>query len=356
MKSMYKLLLVLFLVPLTITATENHKKGKYTKNKTIKKEFSVKDDATLKIDNRYGDIVISSWEGNNVQIQVDITTNSDNEEKAKQRLDAITVEFDANSSLVSAITKIKKQSSNWWGRKNNVNMKINYLVKVPVTNNVDLSNDYGGITLDRISGSAKIDCDYGKLDIGRLENPNNSINIDYTNKSNVEFMADGSVNADYSTIHFEKTGRTKLNADYSHISFDIVTDLEYDCDYGSLKIGEVGNIFGGSDYMHTKIGKLSGKGTFDSDYGSVKIAELLNEFKGLTVSSTYAHIKIGINNDISFNFNANLSYSGFKKMDGFNFTREIVKGSKKEYEGTYGTSPNATISIKANYGSISFTN
>ena len=63
MKSMYKFLLVLFLVPLTITATENYKKGKYTKNKTIKKEFTVNADATLRIDNRYGDIVISSWEG-----------------------------------------------------------------------------------------------------------------------------------------------------------------------------------------------------------------------------------------------------------------------------------------------------
>jgi hypothetical protein len=353
---MYKFLLVLFLVPLTISATENYKKGKYTKNKTIKKEFTVNADATLRIDNRYGDIVISSWEGNSVQIQIDITTNSDNEENAKERLDGITVEFDTNSTLVSAITKIKKQTSSWWSRKNNVSMEINYLVKVPVTNNVDLSNDYGGITLDRITGSAKINCDYGKLDIGRLENSNNSINIDYTNKSNVEFMKDGSINADYSTIHFEFSGRTKLNADYSHITFGKVVDLTYNCDYGSLKIEDVGNISGGSDYMHTKIETLRGSGNFNTDYGSIKIGTLLNNFKGLSVNSTYGHIKIGLSNNVSFNFNANLSYSGFKKVDGFNFTKEIVKGSKKEYVGTYGAAPNATISIKANYGSVSFTN
>lgn len=37
-----------------------------------------------------------------------------------------------------------------------MNMKINYTVKVPVTNSVDFNNDYGSITLDKIKGNAKI--------------------------------------------------------------------------------------------------------------------------------------------------------------------------------------------------------
>jgi len=107
---------------------------------------------------------------------------------------------------------------------------------MPVTNSVNLNNDYGGIALDKLEGSAKINCDYGKITIGELLNPSNSINIDYTNKSTIEYMKNGDINADYSTLHIEKTGNVDLNADYSHISFGMVADLNYNCDYGDLKI------------------------------------------------------------------------------------------------------------------------
>ena len=54
MKNMYKLLLILFLIPLAITATD--KKGKYTKSKTINKEFKVTKNATLNVNNKFGNI------------------------------------------------------------------------------------------------------------------------------------------------------------------------------------------------------------------------------------------------------------------------------------------------------------
>ena len=45
MTRMYKLLLLVFLIPLAVMATE--KKGKYTKNKELNKEYTVSSDATI---------------------------------------------------------------------------------------------------------------------------------------------------------------------------------------------------------------------------------------------------------------------------------------------------------------------
>ena len=39
-------------------------------------------------------------------------------------------------------------------------------------------------------------------------------------------MKDGEINADYSTLNLEKSGRTTLNADYSHITFGLLTNLD----------------------------------------------------------------------------------------------------------------------------------
>ncbi|MFO7672954.1 MAG: hypothetical protein R6V74_04530 [Lutibacter sp.] len=357
MKNSAKLILIFLLLPLAIFATE--KKGKYTKNKTISKEFKVSKDATLNVSNKYGNIDIVTWNGNNIEVVVKITTSGDDEDKVKKRLEEINVEFDANSTYVSAKTMIEKSSASWswWGNKNNVNMEINYQIKMPVTNNVNLSNDYGGINLNKLEGKATINCDYGKLNIGELLNASNSINIDYTNNSTISYMKNGTVNADYSTLRIDKAGNIELNADYSHIAFGAVNRLNYSCDYGSLKIGNAENMNGTSDYMNLTVEKLLESGTFNLDYGSLKVQELGQRLRKLNIQSSYTHVKLGLHPSVSFDITATLSYSGFKHGNRFTFNKEIEKPTSKYYEGYY-NSPNSgnQISIKSSYGSISFNN
>ncbi|UMB54880.1 hypothetical protein MKD41_05255 [Lutibacter sp. A64] len=358
MKTMYKIMFLLFFIPLTIFATE--KKGKYTKSKILKKEYSVNKNATLNITNKYGNISIATWNENRIAIKVTITTNGYDEEKVEEKLEQIDVDFKGNSNNVSAETIIEKTSRSWnllrWGKSNNINIEINYLIQMPLTNNVNLTNDYGAITLDRLEGISKINCNYGKITIGELKNTNNSINIDYTNNSTIYFMEDGIINADYSTLHIDRSKRVKLNADYSHLSFEMIAVLDYNCDYGSLKIGDSGNITGNSDYMHTIVEKLRGRGNFDMDYGSLKIEELGNEFKDITVKSSYAHTKIGVKPTNSFLLNATLSYGNLNYKNGFTFNKELIKTTTKYYEGFYNSSDSkSNITINSSYGSVTFT-
>ena len=73
--------------------------------KTVKKEFTVNKDALLKVDNSYGNIDIVTYDGNTISIEVNIKTNSNNEDKAQKKLDEINIEFNGSSSLVEAKTK-----------------------------------------------------------------------------------------------------------------------------------------------------------------------------------------------------------------------------------------------------------
>ena len=355
MKNMYKILLLLFLIPVVVTATED--KGKYTKNKKINKVYTVNKTATLAVSNKYGNITIVTGKSDQIEIEVNIATSGDNEEKVQERLNQINIEFNGSSNNVSAKTVIGKTSNSWsWGRKSNVNMEINYTIKMPVTNNVKLSNDYGSINLDKLEGTSSINCDYGKITIGELLNSNNSINIDYTNKSTIDYMKDGAINADYSTLHVEKGGRIELNADYSHLSFGMVVDLDFNCDYGDVKINSCGNLTGNSDYMNTSVGKLSGSAILNSDYGSIKINTIHENFKKIDIQTSYTQIKLGVSPENSFNLTATLGYGNLKSDDNFTFNKEITKTSSKYYEGYYNTpNSNSTINLKTSYGNITFT-
>lgn len=355
MKNLYKITLLFLLIPLISNATG--KEGKYTKNKVLTKEFKVTSNATLNVSNKYGNIGIATWNEDRIVIKVTITTNGNDEDKVKNRLDQIDIAFEENSNNVSARTIIEKTSNSWnlWGKRNNVSMEINYLIQMPLTNNVDLTNDYGAISIDKLEGSSVINCDYGKLTIGELWNTKNEINIDYTNNSTIDLMQGGTIDANYSTLHTDKGYRVKLSADYSHLSFRMVGVLEYECDYGSLKIGDSGNVSGNSDYMHTTVEKLRGRGDFDMDYGSLKIEELGNEFKNITVKSSYTNTKIGIQPDAKFTLNATLNYGSLKYRSGFTINKEIIKTTSKYYEGFYNSSDTSSnITIKSSYGTITF--
>jgi hypothetical protein len=353
---MYRLLLLLFLVPLTVGAVNIDQQGKHKKSKTISEEFSVNSDATVAIMNKYGKIDVVTWNENRVVLDIVITTSGNNLERVEKRLEQIDVEFDSSSNRVEAKTRIEKSSTNWklFGNKNNVKFEINYTVKMPSSNSAELNMDYGNISLDELEGNASIDCDYGSISIGELRGSENSINMDYSKNSRIEFVNNASLNADYSHIHIESAGQLNVNADYSHITLGAVRDLEYDYDYGSLKVSDAGSVQGKSDYMNATIDKLEGSCSFDLDYGSLKIGSLGEGFRGLTIKSKYAHNKIGVGN-VAFNFTANLSYARMKRSDGFTLNKEISQNSKSEYGGFYldGAS-GREIDVTSSYGSLVF--
>ena len=277
-KLQFRYVLMLLLVPAMLFANGDKRKGKYTKEKKINKEYTVNANAALEIDNSYGNIDVVSWSENRTVIEVHIITNGDNEEKVKEKLKDIDVEFSATASRVSAKTgfKGKKNGSwSWFGGKNkNVHMEINYTVKVPVTNSVDLNNDYGAINLDKLEGHAKISCDYGQIIVGELMADNNYLNFDYTNNSTIGYMKSGKINADYSGFTLEKVGNLELTADYTKSEVMEAADVNYNCDYGKVTLGKANSIVGRGDYVTNRIGTVSGSLDLNTDYGSIKVDRL----------------------------------------------------------------------------------
>lgn len=352
-------LLLLVLTPVVSVANNDKLGGKYTKEKTIKKEFNVNADALLKVNNNYGNLNITSWNENRIVIEVHIKTNGDNQEKVQKKLDEISVDFEASSSLVSARTTYGQQKSNWgwnWGKNNNVNMQINYTIKLPIKNSVNLDNDYGNIILDRIDGHAKINCDYGRLEIGELHGRNNQLNFDYTSKSTIGYINSGKIEADYSGFTIEKAGNLTLNTDYTNATIETMENLDYTSDYGNLSVGEANDVNGNGDYVTIRLGIIHGNVDLDSDYGSIRIADLADDAGNVSIRTDYTGIKIGYNANYHFDFDITTSYSGVSGKDDFEINVSTEKSNNKHYEGYYGSANSGNkVTLKSDYGGISFT-
>lgn len=350
---LYKLLFLFILIPTILIANDNKK---HEKSKTINKKFTVNKNATLYISNKYGNLNVTTWNQNRIEIEVKITVKGDDISNIEQKLNAIDVHFEASENLVEARTKIESTKSKWsWWGKNNTNYKINYFVKMPKTNNADLNNKYGNIELGILEGKANLNCDYGNLEVDKLLNETNSINLDYCGSSEINYMKSGSVNIDYSKLRIENSENLKVNADYSTVRIGKTTTLNFNSDYGSISASNVTTVIGATDYAAVKIGTLKKKLKINTDYGSIRVQNIVKGFDNITIDGSYAGIKLGTSSDNNFKFNIDLGYAGFNyPKEHVDMFKSIKKSTKKHYEGTFGKgNSNSTINIKSRYGGVS---
>ena len=357
---LYKAIFALLLIPSLMLGSNSLDKwgGKHTKEKKVNKEYTVSSDALVKINNSYGNIDVVTWQENRVVIEVTITTNSNDEEKAQRKLDEIDVIFDDSPNMVSAKTVFNKNKSNsWWkwNRNNNVNMKINYVVKMPITNDVDLNNDYGSINLDRLEGRAMISCDYGKITTKELMADNNSIKFDYTHHSYFEYIKSGTIKADYSDYTVAKAKDLEINADYTKSKVEIAEDIDYNCDYGSITLDQINSVTGDGDYLTTRLGSVYKNVDIKSDYGSIKIERMMANAGDVIIESDYAGIKIGYQSGYNFSFDIDLEYASLRDDDGLEILKKRIESSDKYYSGYHGNQNSGNIiRIRSDYGSVSF--
>ncbi|MEO9571939.1 MAG: hypothetical protein ABJH82_07035 [Polaribacter sp.] len=355
MKSIYKITFLFILLPLITLATDSPKK--HEKSRVIKKKYTVNADAKVSLDNRYGNLNITTWNKNSVEIEVTITVKGDDLDDVENKLSIIDVVFNASSFLVEAETIFEKNKSSWsWFKKsNNVNYKINYEVKMPRSNSVDLDNDYGNIYLDALDGKASINCDYGKISIGELNASNNNINLDYSSGSSIYFMKKGDVNIDYSKLTIENSEEINANTDYSTLKLEKTESINFNSDYGSISIDEAVNIKGNSDYLSMRFGTVHKNLMIDTDYGSLKVQNLVKGFNTVEIDGEYAGIRIGVDSNAVFEFELDLQYAGFSRDDDkMEFYKSISKSTKKYYQGKFGKGKtNSKIKITSQYGGVS---
>ncbi|MFK7748799.1 MAG: hypothetical protein AB8B65_10430 [Kordia sp.] len=354
---LYNCIACAFLLPLIVLGNNDHK-GKHTKEKTITKEFSVNADALLKVTNSYGAVEMTAWDKNTVAIEVVIKTNGNSESKVAERLEQIDVTFSNTAAMVTAVTDFSKnQERSWrkWNKRNSVNVTVNYTIKFPKGNELNISNDYGEIFLDTAENNVTLNCDHGKMKIGKLLGKDNSLNFDHTDNVAIAYINGGRINADYSSFKIEEAENIRLNADHTKSHFGTISYLNYNCDYNTLQIDLAYNVTGMGDYLSLRLGGISGNLDLKADYGSIKIAHMTDDAGSIRIASELAGIKIGYDPNYHFSFELNLDYTSIKGEEGFTTNTKQVESQESYYEGYYGDKFSGNkVSIDSEYGSIRF--
>ena len=143
--------------------------SRYTKNFTIKLE----EQKMFSLKNYDGNIVIKQGEGDNIEIEADISITNNDETYAKNVADGIVEISKANGINLS--TKFYNRS----GTSDKIKaIRVNYLVRVPKGVEVSVKNEQGTVTVNEINKKVSIENDNGDITFGSSKEIENALNIE----------------------------------------------------------------------------------------------------------------------------------------------------------------------------------
>lgn len=354
-KSAYKqgmlLTLPILLLSLTLTGQEV--------TKEFHEEYTAGASSELQISNKYGEVVIDSWDQNQIVIDVKVTVELPNRDKAQKLLDYINVEFSQVGDVISAKTVIddKFSFSGWGGGSRR--FSIDYTVKMPVEASLALSNRYGNSEIDELHGAVNLDIKYGNLNVGTLTRGN----VKPLNRISIAYGKGYIGDVGWLDLMLRYVGETDLetcqalliDSKYSKLSIGVASSVVGESKYDNLNIEQVNNLVLENGYTEVKIGTLNKKLDYNGSYGSFTVDHIPTGFESITVDTRYMGVNLGIDEAANYNLEADVSYGGLRyNEDNFINKRRIVENNSQEIAGVMGKNedPEASVTVKASYGSV----
>ncbi len=342
-------ILILLLMPLAVLA-HGGEFQKYSKQKSIKKAYIVNSDAGIDIQNSYGNVYVTTWAEDKIELDILIKVSSDSEDWANKKLNDIDVDIEALKSLVTAKTVFSNGAGN--SRTKNNSIEVHYTIKVPKNGSVKVYNKYGDVITTDLFASTDIKCRYGRVTTGKLNGNSNVIDMEYCSKSSVEYIKAGNISADYSGLTMNEFGNVVLRADYTDINFKEGNNLKYDCSYGKLNYGKINNIEGSGDYLTINIDELVSNLKVNTKYSKLTVDNVTANAGNIQVNSGYTTVSLGFNPAYAFDFDVKLKYANFKHGSDFEVNSRQETNTSKSYEGFYKKQGVNKVTITSDYGNV----
>ena len=327
--------------------------------KEFHKEYTAGANTTLDISNRYGDVVIQSWDKNQVVIDVKVTVEMPNREKAEKLLSYIDVQFSESPDRISAKTVIDDSFNfSGWGSSSK-KFSIDYTIKMPVGIALTLANKYGDTDIDELHGLMNLDIKYGNLTAGKLTRGNvkplSKLILAY-GKGSIDEAGWLDINVRYSgNLDIKRSQALLLDSRYSKLSLGETSSVVGESKYDNLRIESINNFVLGNGYTEVNIGLLTKKLDYNGSYGSFSVERIPAGFESINVEVRYMGVRLGIEENASYNLEAKVTYGGLKYNEAnFKNQRRVIENNSNEIAGIMGKeeSPAAKVSVTASYGSV----
>mgnify|MGYP001071347102 CR=1 FL=1 len=351
---------VLFLALLLGSMTLQAASDEYSKNK--RKEYEVNKQTLLSVTNKYGDVNITNWDQDRVSIDVTVTVEHRKEEKARELLDEILINFSQEGNTIKAETDFDKGFNRSGGifdfDSDTKEFSIDYTIKMPTYLNLELENKYGDVFINEVTGRADIAVKYGNLKANKIlrdnSKPLSHVYLAYSN-GDIEEVNWLKLTLKYTPDQCEIGKSTALIAltKYSKLEVGESSSIVCESKYDNYRIGTLSNLVCEAKYTDFKVDEIKKKIDVESKYGDFDVNSVPKSFEKIKIDNSYGSIDIAIDSDASYKIQGEAEYANIDIPQGGKVNR-IERNTEVKISGTVGSesNPKSEVQINTRYGNV----
>ena len=152
------------------------KRYEFFRERNISKAYPASGN-TLNIDNQFGEVKITTWDKNEIKVDIHIETSSTQKELADKTFDRIDETDKQEGKEINFKTIMNKNGKDENTSCNNCSntMSIDYDIHIPANNALNIENSFGSIVIPDYTGPVSLTNKYGSLKAGKLSKPEEDI-------------------------------------------------------------------------------------------------------------------------------------------------------------------------------------
>lgn len=299
-------------------------------SKTISRTFPAGASDKISVSNQFGSITVRTWDRKEAKADVTISAYSSNAEEQRRLLEDTGIEAGKSGDQISFRTEMNTNRNGNWGsgtrngKKWRREVRVNYVIYVPSTNPLTLSQQYGNVEIGSFAGPVNAKVQYGNFNAEKLSSSNNNLNVQY------------------GKMTIQELNKATLKQQYG----------------GGITLGSTRDINISAQYANVNIDRLVGDAIMSVQYNKVNIGQVVESSKVLTISAQYAGVDVGFSDGYKGRMDVRTSYGSFKFGNGVSAKVEgddDNHGSfSKSYTGNVGGGGNSQVRVNSSYGAVTF--
>ena len=296
MRSVYSILFLL-----CSFAASAYDKPKDTRDtKRYERSFKVAPDSYLELTNKYGQIIINTWDKDSVLVTAEVTAHGKDNSDARKLLSRVDIDFNQTGQYLSVETMLDRKSGFFKELWNSVSvysktllsktkLEIDYTIYVPATINLEVENKFGDLYLSEILGKCDINITHGNL---RSNVIHGSSTIEIGNgEVKIKELKSGEITLKTTDTDIQKLGDDTLRSSSSHIRIKNADQLNIDSRSDkTLRIDEVNRITGKSLFSKIEIEETKKSIDLNMNYGELRTTNIAFGFSKIDVEGKYTDI------------------------------------------------------------------
>lgn len=298
-----------FIALLALAATLPAHAQQVRKQRLINKSYPVTADDKLQIYNQFGNVSITTWDKEEITVDIEIGARATSEEKAKEIMDKLDVKESKEGHTISFKTTVDEIQNGNGGKKGGEGDRsfyIDYVVHMPTGNRLEIENSFGKTAVTDFKGPISISSKFGSLNTGKLDD--------------VDFI---------------------------------------DVEFGKAFISEINNGKVLFKYNNqSRIGKVNGNVKITSEFSGNVQFNVASNIQELAVFESYSTVRMVVDKNLSADIDVHTSFGSFRNESGFNINENRPEGGDdfgpkfdKDYSGRAGEGK-AKIRIKSSFGTV----